>query len=252
MNAPMTVFPLQPFPFVKEGDDVGRLVVETSSRNPGQSLKEDDVVVVAHKLISRAEGNTVDLESVSPSLFAQNTARMGEKDPRIVETVLRESRTIVRMSPTLLITESRLGFISANSGVDKSNSPGDTVLTHPHDPDSSSRKIRETIARELKIRVSVLISDTFGHPFRVGTTNVAIGCAGMLPIEDFRGRPDLFGYVLQHTTVNRADEIAAAAGNIMGQAAEGIPVIIVRGAKYQPGEGSAQELIRPRESALFW
>jgi len=178
---------------------------------------------------------------------------MGEKDPRLVEVVLRESRSIVRMSSNVVITESKLGTISANAGVDKSNSPGDTVVTLPQDPDKSARKIRNQIKEDLGKIVAVIISDTFGQPFRVGTTNVAIGCAGIKPIEDCRGRSDLLGYILEHTLINRADEIATTAGHIMGQADEKTPVIIVRGARYQPTEkSSARELTRARETALFW
>ena len=249
----LVVFPIHPFPLVKEGMNVGKSIIQASLKTPELNIVEGDVVVVAHTIISTVEGNTVDLSTVTPSKFAENIAKMGEKDPRLVEVVLRESRSVVRMSSTVLITESKLGTISANAGVDKSNSPGDTVVTLPRDPDKSAREIRNMIKETLGKTVAVIISDTFGQPFRVGTTNVAIGCAGIQPIEDCRGRSDLFGYILEHTLINRADEIATAAGHIMGQADEQTPVVIVRGANYQQSEeSSARVLTRVRETALFW
>ena len=181
----------------------------------------------------------------------QTIGELQGKDPRKIEVILRESREIVRMNERVLITTTKHGFICANSAVDKSNTAGETVISLPDDPDLSARKIRDHIQEKLGIKVAVIISDTFGRPFRIGTTNIAIGIAGINPIDDLRGRKDLFGYELRSTIVAIADEVATAAGLSMGQADEGTPVVIVRGLNYSSSDASALTLIRAREIDVF-
>jgi len=243
---------LETIPIVEEGDDIGELICQAAERE-GVGLQDGDVVVVSHIIISRAEGRVVDLASVEPSEFAKNIARELGKDPRLVEVVLRESKAIVRMGDGHLICQTKHGFVCANAGVDRSNVPGeDRVALLPEDPDLSAKRIRERIRELTGKEVAVIISDTHGRPLRRGTINVAIGVSGLEPIWDRRGDVDLFGYVLRVTQVAVADELASAAELLMGQAGEGVPVVIIRGYKYRPSEeASARELIRPREEDLF-
>jgi coenzyme F420-0:L-glutamate ligase/coenzyme F420-1:gamma-L-glutamate ligase len=176
---------------------------------------------------------------------------MQGKDPRKIEVILQESSEIIRMNDKVLITATHHGFICANSGIDKSNTPGNTIISLPNDPDYSARQIKDAIQNKLQKNVAVIISDTFGRPLRVGTVNFAIGLAGISPLEDIRGKTDLFGYELRSTIIARVDEVAAAAGIAMGQADEGTPVIIVRGVDYSINNNSAQELIREPENDVF-
>ena len=243
---------LETIPIVEEGDDIGALICEAAERE-GVGIRDGDIVVISHIIVSRAEGRVVNLSGVVPSEFAKNVAEATGKDPRLVEVVLRESRSIARMGDGHLICETKHGFVCANAGVDRSNVPGeDRVALLPEDPDASARRIRERI-RELTGRdVAVIISDTHGRPLRRGTINVAIGISGLEPIWDRRGDVDLFGYTLKVTQVAVADELASAAELAMGQADEGIPVVIIRGYPYRPSdEATARELIRPREQDLF-
>ncbi len=243
---------LETIPIVKEGDDIGALICQAAERE-GITIQDGDVVVVSHIIVSRAEGRVVDLAQVEPSEFAKNVAEATRKDPRLVEVILRESKAIVRMGDGHLICETRHGFVCANAGVDRSNVPGkDRVALLPEDPDASARRIRERIRQLTGRDVAVIISDTHGRPLRQGVINVAIGVSGLEPIWDRRGDVDLFGYTLRVTKVAVADELASAAELLMGQADEGVPVVIIRGYKYRPSEGaSAKELIRPREQDLF-
>jgi len=243
---------LETIPIVEEGDDIGELICQAAERE-GVGLQDGDVIVVSHIIISRAEGRVVDLADVEPSEFAKNIARELGKDPRLVEVVLRESRAIVRMGDGHLICRTKHGFVCANAGVDRSNVPGEgRVALLPEDPDLSARRIRERIRQLTGKDVAIIISDTHGRPLRRGTINVAIGVAGLEPIWDRRGDVDLFGYMLRATQVAVADELASAAELLMGQAGEGIPVVIIRGYGYKPSErASARELVRPREEDLF-
>ena len=243
---------LETIPIVREGDDIGALICEAAERE-GVGLRDGDVIVVSHIVVSRAEGRVVDLSTVEPSEFARNVAEATGKDPRLVEVVLRESKSIARMGDGHLICETKHGFVCANAGVDRSNVPGEErVALLPEDPDASARRIRERIRQLTGRDVAVIISDTHGRPLRRGTINVAIGVAGLEPIWDRRGDVDLFGYRLRVTQVAVADELASAAELLMGQADEGIPVVIIRGYRYRPSEGaSARELVRPREEDLF-
>ncbi|MHA1166567.1 MAG: coenzyme F420-0:L-glutamate ligase [Candidatus Hodarchaeales archaeon] len=244
----ITIYPVENFPFIKKGDNVGRIIASRVT----DSLKDGDIVIVTHKIVSRAEGREVNLKEITPSKFAINYANLAEKDPRVVELVLREAKSIVRNSDKHLITETKQGFICANSAVDRSNSPGDTAVCLPDDSDRSAREIRETIEKITGKRIAVIISDTYGRIFRIGTTNFAIGVSGMEPIEDLVGEKDLFDYELKTTKIARADELAAASGLIMGQSKEGYPVIIISGFKFKSGEGDINQLLRPREQSLFW
>lgn len=246
------IIPLRDILIVEEGDDVGRLIVEAAERQ-GTPIRDGDIVVVTHIIVSRAEGRIVDLEAVKPSEAAVRIAAYTGKDPRLVEVVLSESRAIRRMAPGVLITETRQGFVCANSGVDKSNVPGETIVALlPEDPDESARRIRERIEELTGKRVAVIVSDTHGRAHRDGEINVAIGASGLEVIRDRRGERDLFGYVLQVKRTAIADELASAAELVIGQADEGIPAAIIRGYAYKPSETSrALKLVRPRERDLF-
>ncbi|MCD6530563.1 coenzyme F420-0:L-glutamate ligase [Candidatus Bathyarchaeota archaeon] len=239
-------------PIIKEGDDLAEILCRAASRQ-GTPLKDGDIIVVTHVVVSRAEGEVIDLREVKPSEFAINFAKEFDKDPALVEVVLRESRRIVRMGQGKIITETRHGFICANSGVDKSNVPGETcVALLPKDPDLSARRIRKRIAELTGKDVAVIISDTHGRPFREGEVNVAIGVAGLNPIRDRRGEKDLFGYTLRVKRTAVADELASAAELVIGQANEGIPAAIIRGYEYVKSDsGSAGQLVRPQEKSLF-
>ena len=244
----LTIFPLVDFPLINPGDSLVDIIVKELQK---VTIKDGDIIVIAHTIVSKAENQVYDLDQIEPSPFAVQIGELQGKDPRKIEVILRESEEIVRMDERVLITSTKHGFVCANSAVDKSNTPGDTVISLPRDPDRSARQIRDEIQERLHKKVAVIISDTFGRPLRVGTVNFAIGLAGIAPIEDIRGSKDLFGYELKSTFVARADEVAAAAGIVMGQANEGTPVIIVRGVNYTSTDKSAKELIRNRETDVF-
>jgi coenzyme F420-0:L-glutamate ligase/coenzyme F420-1:gamma-L-glutamate ligase len=242
------IFPIPNLPIIKEGDNIAELLLKACENI---ELKDGDILVIAHTIVSRAEGRVVQLSEIIPSAFAEKYAKAGDKDPRQVEAVLREAKSVVRMSTTVLITETRHGLICANSAVDRSNAIGDSAILLPVDPDRSAREIHDHLTGETGLRLGIIISDTFGRPFRVGTVNVAIGLAGVAALEDFRGYFDLFGKELTSTIVARADELAAATGLIMGQADEGLPVVVVRGASVFLGDGEASELLREPAQDLF-
>lgn len=246
------IIPVTGMPIIKEGDDIGLLICEAAARQ-GTPIEDGDIIVVTHVIVSRAEGNVVDLDSVVPSEFAKTVAENLKKDPALVEVILRESRSIARMGGGHLITETKHGFICANSGVDKSNVPGERkVALLPRDPDLSARRIRQRIKEVTGKDVAVIISDTHGRPLRDGEINVAIGVAGIKPIRDRRGERDLFGYVLKVKRVAVADELSSAAELVIGQANEGIPVAIIRGYNYERSEdATARSLIMPKERDLF-
>ena len=236
------------FPLINPGDSLAEIIVEELRKI---DLQNRDIIVIAHTIVSKSENKVYDLNLITPSPFALQIGRMQGKDPRKIEVILRESSEIIRMNGKVLITATHHGFICANSGIDKSNTPGDTVISLPDDPDFSARQIRDEIQEKLQKNVAVIISDTFGRPLRVGTVNFAIGLAGINSLEDIRGKKDLFGYELRSTIIARVDEVAAAAGMIMGQADEGTPVIIVRGVVYSINDNSARELIREPENDVF-
>lgn len=216
-------------------------------------LQEKDVIVITHVAVSKAEGNVVNLDEVAPSERAKEIARETDKDPALVEAILRETKEIVRMRRNSLITETKNGIVCANAGVDRSNIEGErNIVLLPKDPNASAQRIREKIKELTGCDVAVIVSDTHGRPFRMGEINVAIGVAGINPIRDRRGEKDLFGYVLRIKRTAVADELSSAAELVIGQADEGIPVAIIRGYNYQVTENaSATELTRPKEKDLF-
>jgi coenzyme F420-0:L-glutamate ligase/coenzyme F420-1:gamma-L-glutamate ligase len=253
-NAPrIEVIGVAGLPEVRSGDRLGGMIVHSAAMQ-GTPVQDEDIVVVTQKVVSKAEGRVVHLSTVQPSAFARQVAYQGGKDPRLVELVLRESRAIVRMDLArgILITETRHGYVCANAGVDTSNVPGDGVVSLlPEDPDSSARRIRRELLDAASARsVAVIVSDTFGRAWREGHANLAIGVAGMEPLLDYRGTLDSFGNELKVTRIAVADELAAAAELVMGKAA-GVPVAIVRGYSYRPGEGGHGALIRDRSTDLF-
>src|SRR6516162_4543084 len=238
---------------VEPGDDLGDIAVAAFAAN--RLLPEPgDVLVVAQKIVSKAEGRYVDVSTVEPSERAIALGAEVDKDPRFVEVVLSESRRVVRHRPGLLIVEHRLGFVMANAGIDHSNLPAqgdERVLLLPEDPDGSARALREQLAEAFGTDIAVIICDSFGRPWRKGTVGVALGAAGLPALIDLRGQPDLFGRELLVTETGFADEIAAAAGLLMGQADEAVPMVLVRGLGWSAPEVPAAALIRPAEHDLF-
>ncbi len=249
----MTCIGIPGIPLVQAGDDLAALIADAIERM-GETLQEGDVVVVAQKVVSKAEGRRVDLRTVRPGEKALALAQKADKDPRLVELILREASEVLRVRPGLIVVEHRHGFVCANAGIDHSNvAGGDTwVLLLPEDPDRSAARLRAAWQQRFGVEnLAVIINDSHGRAWRLGTVGVAIGVAGMHPLTDRRGEPDLMGRTLQVTVIGTADELAAAASAVMGQADEGIPAVIVRGARYRPGEGRLRDLLRPREMDLF-
>jgi len=241
-------------PQVAAGDDLAALTAQALSRG-GIVLRSDDVLVFAQKVISKAEGRRIDLATVMPGARALELARTVEKDPRLVELVLRESRRVVRFAKDVLIVEHRLGLIMANAGIDQSNvadpADGDFALLLPEDPDASAAHLRARLFALTGCEPGIVISDSFGRPWRVGTVGVAIGCAGLPATLDLRGQKDLFGRPLRVTVVGHADEIASAASILMGQGSEARPVILLRGLGPRAPHQPAAALIRPQQQDLF-
>jgi coenzyme F420-0:L-glutamate ligase/coenzyme F420-1:gamma-L-glutamate ligase len=246
----LQVIGLVGLPEVRPGDDLPSLIIE-AARAQGTGVRDGDVLVVTQKVVSKAEGCLVDLAEVQPSERAREVAKATGRDPRLVEVILRESRRIVRQEGQVIITETKHGFVCANAGVDASNvGGGDLVALLPEDPDRSAESIRQAVQEMTGVAVAVIISDTFGRPWREGHTNVAVGVAGMSPVRDYVGQRDPFGYELRVSTMAVADELAGAAEPVMGKLSR-IPVAIVRGLAFEPGAGTARELIRPPERDLF-
>jgi coenzyme F420-0:L-glutamate ligase / coenzyme F420-1:gamma-L-glutamate ligase len=215
-------------------------------------LQDHDVVVLAQKIVSKAEGRLFRLSDVTPSERAVELGLKVDKDPRLVELILRESKEVVRAITGVIIVEHRLGFVMANAGIDASNvDDPDQVLLLPEDPDGSARRLRDDFKRIANVTVGVVINDSWGRASRMGTTGAAIGAAGLPGLIDMRGQPDLNGRILRVTEIGHADEIASAASLVMGQAAEGRPVVIVRGLGAPGRDGNAAELVRPKRMDLF-
>lgn len=246
------IIAVENLPLIEEGDDLAELICNAAEKQ-NTPLQEKDVIVITHVAVSKAEGNVVNLDEVSPSERAKEIARETYKDPALVEAILRETKEIVRMRRNSIITETKNGIVCANAGVDRSNIEGErNIVLLPKDANASAQRIREKIRRLTGCDVAVIVSDTHGRPFRMGEINVAIGVAGIKPIRDRRGEKDLFGYVLRIKRTAVADELSSAAELVIGQANEGIPVAIIRGYKYQKTENaSATELTRPKEKDLF-
>jgi coenzyme F420-0:L-glutamate ligase/coenzyme F420-1:gamma-L-glutamate ligase len=250
---PLTITPLQDIPLIQRGDSLPDILLAALSRT-GISLQDGDVLVITSKIISKAEGRNVPLSTVTPSAAAQELAQRSEKDPRLCELILQESREILRVRPGTVIVEHRLGFVCANAGIDHSNVSGtdeETVLLLPADPQRSAGEIRQRLEMLSGKRLGVMIIDSHGRAWRIGTVGMAIGLSGLPAVVDERGWRDLFGQELKITIVGVADELAAAASLMMGQAAEGTPAVHVRGFPYPLRESSFKELLRPKEQDLF-
>lgn len=252
MSEAIRIIPIAGLPEILAGDDLAALI-EVAAAREASGLQVSDVVVVAQKIVSKSEGRMVKLADVVPSERAKVLSAACLKDPRVVELVLRETDQVVRCGPDVLIVRHRLGFTVANAGIDQSNVAGDDdhALLLPVDPDRSAAVLQERLSLRAGGNVGVIINDSFGRPWRLGTCGVAIGCAGVSALTDMRGCSDRLGRVLTSTTVATADEIAAAASLAMGQAAEGIPVVIVRGLAYFSASIPAAALIRPDAMNLF-
>ena len=250
MSSALELVALPGLPMVREDDDIAGLIAGVLMQ-ADLMLRDGDVVVVAQKIVSKAEGRTVDIATVEPSAEAVELARDVGKDPRLVEVVLRESTRVVRSRPNLIIVQHRM----ANAGVDQSNvAPADgvhRVLLLPRDPDASAEGIRAKLQQLFGVTIGVIISDSFGRAWRRGTCGIAIGAAGLPSLIDLRGQPDLFGRTLEVSVIGFADEIAAAASLLQGQAAEAQPVVLVRGLDWSAPIAPAAELVRPPEEDLF-
>lgn len=244
----LEILPVHGIPEVQPGDDLPALITRTA----GDDLLEvGDIVVVTHKVVSKAEGRLVDLRAVEPSALAKDFAARYDKDPRQIEVVLRESKRIVRMDRGIIISETRHGFVCANAGVDASNVPGNaSVCLLPLDPDASARRLRAALVARLGADLAVIVSDSFGRAWRQGIANVAIGVAGMDPLADYRGEKDPHGYPLTASILAVADELASAAELIMGKTA-GIPVAVVRNYPYERRHGTGRDLLMEPGRDLF-
>jgi coenzyme F420-0:L-glutamate ligase/coenzyme F420-1:gamma-L-glutamate ligase len=254
LAASLTLTALNGIPTVVPGADLVALIL-SAALGTGIALREGDVLVVAQKIVSKAEGRTVDLGTVTPSAKAIRLADEVGKDPRLVEVVLSESVRVVRSRPNLIIVQHRLGFVMANAGVDQSNvAPADgvhRVLLLPRDPDASAEALRQKLQQRYGVALGVVISDSFGRAWRRGTCGIAIGAAGLPSLIDLRGQPDLFGRTLEVSIIGFADEIAAAASLLQGQAAEARPVVLVRGLTWSAPATPAAALVRSPEEDLF-
>lgn len=250
MADPLQILPLHGLPEVRPGDDLAGHIIAASAES-GLRLENRDVLVVAQKAVSKAEGRLVQLSTVVPSPFAIAYAETFDKDPRHVEVVLKESRRVVRMDHGVLIVETYDGLVCANAGVDASNVEGEDVLCLlPVDSDASARRLAAAIHDRAAVSVAVIITDTFGRPWREGQTNIAIGVAGMDPLRNYVGQVDQYGYELRVTLLCVADELASAAELVMGKI-DRVPVAVVRGFEYEPAEGSARAIVRAAEKDLF-
>ena len=251
---PLTFTALPGIPLIRPGDDLVAIILAGLS-TAGLTLAQGDVLVIGQKIVSKAEGRYVDLNDVTPSPEAERLSRETSKDPRLVELILRESVEVLRKRDNLIVVEHKLGFVCANAGIDRSNvkgeGDGEWVLLLPEDPDKSARELRAELLAASGVGIGVLINDSHGRAWRVGTVGVCIGVAGFPAIVDLRGEKDLFGYTLRSTVIGLADEIAAGASALMGQADERQPVIHVRGLPYSLREGSLSEIIREKDLDLF-
>ncbi|MDL1901524.1 coenzyme F420-0:L-glutamate ligase [Anaerolineae bacterium CFX9] len=254
MNSPLqlTITALPGIPLIRPGDDLARIILDGLAR-AGITLMDGDALVVTSKIVSKAEGCMVDLETVVPGERALDIAAQTGKDPRVVELVLSESQSLSRVARGVLVVQHRLGFISANAGIDQSNVDGSDshVLLLPHDPDGSAAALRDRLHAHTQAWVGVVISDSHGRPFRIGNVGVAIGAAGLPAALDLRGKPDLFGRILKISIQGYADMVASAANLLTGESDEGRPVVHLRGLGYPPVDGRARDLNRPPEHDLY-
>jgi coenzyme F420-0:L-glutamate ligase/coenzyme F420-1:gamma-L-glutamate ligase len=249
----LCLIPVPDIPLIQPGDDLAGLIF-ASVQKAGLTLTDDDIVVIAQKIVSKAEGRFVRLAGVTPSARAKELAEITGKPAKQVEVILEDTAEVIRARKDVLIVEHQLGFISANAGVDHSNVSREegVLLRLPQAPDASARAIRQRLAELSGACPPVLIIDSHGRPWRKGIVGVTIGLSGLASVQDLRGTPDLFGQPLQDTDVGLADQIASAASLVMGQAAEGCPVVIVRGLSFLPDEqAKATDVLRPKETDLF-
>ena len=249
----MQIIPLLNIPLVQPGNDLADLIL-TATAEIDLTLTDQDIIVVAQKIVSKAEGQFVPLAEVTPSARALELAEITGKPAQLIEIILWDTAEVIRAVPQLLIVEHKLGFISANAGIDHSNvsAEPDVLLRLPADPDASARTLRQQIAARSGAKPPVLIIDSHGRPWRFGTVGVTIGLSGLAPVQDLRGTSDLFGVPLAYTDVGFTDQIAAAASLVMGQAAEGCPVVVVRGLPFEIDEvAKAADVLRPKKGDLF-
>lgn len=248
------IFAIPGLPLVEPGANVAEMIIEGLAAAK-QSLQPNDVIVIAQKIVSKAEGRYVTLSAVTPSPRAEALAKEVGKDARVVELILRESIEVVRRRSNVLIVEHRLGYVMANAGIDASNVAAvdgeERVLLLPEAPDDSAARIRSSLESAYQGPIGVIINDSFGRPWRMGSTSVCLGSAGVPTLNDMRGQDDLFGRPLQVTLVATADELASAASVLQGQAAEGRPVVVIRGLKWDSSAQTGRELIRPKHEDLF-
>lgn len=250
----LTLHALSGIPQVQQGDDLARLILAALGRSR-DCLTDGDVLVLAQKIVSKSQGRTVPLRSITPSAKALELSAICEKDPRLVELILSESSEVLRVRPGVIVVAHRLGYVLANAGIDRSNveDGGDdgSVLLLPENPDRTACDLRATLKEATGADVGVIINDSLGRAWRNGTIGTALGVSGLPALADLRGQPDMFGRVLQTTEVGYADEIAAAASLLMGQADQKRPVVLVRGLTYYRRIGSAKDLVRDRELDMF-
>ncbi|HMI97657.1 MAG TPA: coenzyme F420-0:L-glutamate ligase [Micropepsaceae bacterium] len=247
-RSPVQIFPLPGLPEIRRGDDLARLILGAVRMQQFQAVAAD-VFVIAQKIVSKAEDRIVSLDSIVPSDRSKKWAQEWGKDPRVIELVFRESKRIIRMERGVIVAETSHGFVCANAGIDLSNADEGTAILLPEDPDASARALQIRLRESFGVDVGVIISDTFGRPWREGLVNVALGVAGTAPLIDYRGERDANGKLLQATIIALADELASAAELVMGKA-DRVPVAIIRGVA-SGGGGSGRDLIRPEERDLF-
>lgn len=250
----LTLTALQHVPLIRQSDNLADIILN-ALRETNIELQDNDILILAQKIVSKAEGRMINLATVTPSPRALELAEKSGKDPRITELMLQESAEVLRVRVGSIIVEHKLGFVCANAGIDQSNVKGDDdgeyVLLLPADPDGSAREIRNAIKKITRKKIGVMIIDSHGRAWRIGTVGICIGLSGLPALIDERGWKDLFDYTLKITIVGVADELAAAASLMMGQAAEGTPIVHARGFPYKLTEGSLKELIRPKEQDMF-
>lgn len=252
----LTLTPLTGMPLIQPGDQLDTIILQALKTN-GIVLQDGDILVVTQKIVSKSEDRLVNLAAVNPSDRACQLGKRTDKDPRLIELILKESKNVLRTRPGAIIVEHRLGFVCANAGIDHSNVAGEGsaqeewVLLLPQDPDASARKLRDALQAKTGAQLGVLIIDSHGRAWRLGTVGVTIGVAGLPALVDLRGQADMFGYTLRITQVAAADELAAGASLMMGQSSEATPVVHARGFPYPLREASLQECLRPKEQDLF-
>jgi coenzyme F420-0:L-glutamate ligase/coenzyme F420-1:gamma-L-glutamate ligase len=245
----ISIIGIEGMPLILHGDDIGKMIVDATKKQ-GIELLDEDILVVTQKIVSKAEGQLVCINSIIPTTRAKQIAEITSKDPKVVEVVLRESKNIIKLNERAIISETHHGFICANAGVDASNIDKGYLGLLPKDPDASATNIRLRIKELTDLDVAVVITDTWGRPWRLGQVDFAIGLSGISPFKDYRGTPDLMGYILKVTNIAIVDEIAAAAELVKGKKT-GIHVVLIRGYRYDKKDSSGKQLLRPKDEDLF-